>query len=136
MSFTSTIRVKEKIRYDINVHREQNKQILLNSRRGVAVEESDISDVFTIEDMKNLALEIKSKRKITVKHLKMLKHALLNGQEFILSFYQVQGTIDALLHFVSSKFVLIHYNGKNKIYFSFIIKKIYVNSILVINSLL
>lgn len=103
MSSTSTVRVKEKIRYDINVHREQNKQILLNSRRGFVVEEEDSGDVFTIEDMKNLALEIKRKRNITVKHLKVLKHALLNGHEFILSFYQVQGTVDSLLHFVSSK---------------------------------
>lgn len=104
MSFTSTIRVKEKIRYDINVHREQNKQILLNSRRGVIVYEEDINDVFTIKDMENLALEIKHRKHITVKHLRILKHALLNGQEFIMVFYHVQGAVDSLVHYVSSKF--------------------------------
>ncbi|XP_025416317.1 uncharacterized protein LOC112687677 isoform X2 [Sipha flava] len=72
-------------------------------RRGVIVYEEDIDNVFTIEDMKNLALEIKHRRKVTIKHLKVLKHALLNGQEFILSFYQIQGAVDSLLHFMSSK---------------------------------
>lgn len=102
MSFTSTIRVKEKIRYDINVHREQNKQILLNSRRGLIVDEEDKNDVFTIKDMQNLALEIKHRKQITVKHLTVLKHALLNGQEFILVFYHVQGAVDSLVHYASS----------------------------------
>lgn len=102
-STTLTVRVKEKIRYDINIHREKNKQILLNSRRGVIVREEDKNDVFTIEDMNNLALEIKSRKQISVKHLKILKHALLNGQEFILKLYHVQGAVDSLLHFVSSK---------------------------------
>lgn len=100
---SGTARVKEKIRYDINVHREQNKQFLLNSRRGVQVEEADTNDVFTVEDMRNLALEIKRKRQITVKHLKILKNALLNGQEFVLAFNQVPGSVDSLLHFMSSK---------------------------------
>lgn len=104
MSFTSTIRVKEKIRYDINVHREQNKQILLNSRRGVIVDEEDTNDVFTIKDMENLAFKIKDRKNVTVKHLRVLKHALLNGQEFILAFYHVQGAIDSLMRIVSSKF--------------------------------
>lgn len=103
MSCTSTVRVKEKIRYDINVHREKNKQILLNSKRGNVVNNEDKSDVFTTEHMQKLALEIKCRKKITVKHLRVLKHALLNGQEFILAFYQVQGSIDSLLHFTSSK---------------------------------
>lgn len=105
MSFTSTVRVKEKIRYDINIHREQNKQILLNSRRGNVVEDQNESDVFTIEHMQDLALKIKYKNKITAKHLRVLKHALLNGQEFILAFYHVQGAIDSLLHCVSSIFL-------------------------------
>lgn len=104
MSCTSTIRVKEKIRYDVNVHREKNKQILLNSRRGNIVDIKDESNVFTIEHMKQLALQIKCRKKITVNHLRVLKHALLNGQQFILAFYQVRGSIDSLLHFASSKF--------------------------------
>lgn len=107
MSFPQTVRVKEKIRYDINIHREQNKQILLNSRRGVIVKEEDENNIFTIEDMHNLALEIKHRKQISVKHLRILKHALLNGQEFILKFYHVQGAVDSLLHFVSSNFLLI-----------------------------
>lgn len=104
MSSTSTTRVKEKIRYDINVHREQNKQILLNTRRGIIVEEKDEYEVFTIENMHKLALEIKNRKLITIKHLKLLKHALLNGQEFILAFYHVQGAVDSLLHYTSSIF--------------------------------
>lgn len=107
MSFPLTVRVKEKIRYDVNIHREKNKQILLNSRRGVIVKEEEDNDVFTIEDMHNLALEIKCRKQISVKHLRILKHALLNGQAFILKFYQVQGAVDSLLHFVSSNFVLL-----------------------------
>jgi len=103
MSSTIAVRIKEKIRYDINIHREQNKQILLNSRRGVIIEDDDEIDVFTIKHMQNLALEIKSKKNITVKHLRVLKHALLNGQEFISEFYRVQGAIDSLLHYVSNK---------------------------------
>lgn len=98
------IRVKEKIRYDVNVHREQNKQILINSRRGIVVEDNSENDVFTIEDMQNLALEIKRRKQITVDHLRVLKHALLNGQHFISAFYHVQGAVDSLLHFTSSKF--------------------------------
>lgn len=101
------LRVKEKIRYDINIHREENKQILLNSRRGVIVREEDKNDVFTLEDMHKLALKIKRRKQISVKHLKILKHALLSGQEFILKFYQVQGAVDSLLHFVSSKYILL-----------------------------
>lgn len=103
MNSTSTIRVKERVRFDVNVHRDQNKQILLNSRRGVIVDYEENNDVFTIQDMQKLALEIKSRKKITVKHLRVLKHALLNGQEFILAFYQVQGAVDSLLHYASSK---------------------------------
>lgn len=103
---TSKIRVKEKIRYDISVHREQNKQILLNLRRGVVVEEHDKNDAFSIEDMQSLALEIKRRKKITTKHLKVLKHALLNGQEFISTFYRVQGAVDSLLHYVTGKIYL------------------------------
>lgn len=101
---TSTIRVKEKIRYDINVHREKNKQILLNSRRGIVDDEADGNNVFTVEDMKNLAVVIKRKKQITVKHLRTLKHALLNDQECILAFCHVQGAVDSLLRFVSSKY--------------------------------
>lgn len=98
----TTFRVKEKIRYDINIHREQNKQILLNTRRGIIVEEIDSNDTFTIENMHRLAFEIKNRKLITVKHLKLLKHALLYGQEFILAFYHVQGAVDSLLHYTSS----------------------------------
>lgn len=105
MSFTSTVRVKEKIRYDINIHREQNKQILLNSRRGNVVEEQNESDVFTVEHMQDLALKIRCKNKITAKSLSVLKHALLNGQEFILAFCHVKGAIDSLLYYVSSIFM-------------------------------
>lgn len=101
---SSMVRVKEKIRYDINVHREQNKQIILNSRRGVIIEDKDENEVFTIEDMQKLAIEIKKRKQITVKHLKLLKHVLLYGQEFILEFYHVQGAIDSLLHYTSSIF--------------------------------
>lgn len=104
-SSTSTIRVKEKIRYDINVHREKNKQILLNSRRGIVDDGADENNVFTVEDMQNLALVIKRKKQITVKHLTTLKHALLNDQEFILAFCHVHGAVDSLLHFVSSKYL-------------------------------
>jgi len=104
---SSTIRVKEKIRYDVNAHRERNKQILLNLRRGVVIEKDDKNDAFSIEDMQNLAMKIKRRKKVTVKHLKILKHALLNGREFILEFYKVQGAIDSLVHYASSKYLQI-----------------------------
>ncbi|VVC33072.1 Armadillo-type fold,Armadillo-like helical [Cinara cedri] len=103
MNSTSTVRVKEKIRFDINFHREQNKRILLNSRRGV-IDEGDQNDVFTIEDMQNVALEIvRKKPRITVNDFKLLKHGLLNGQEFILAFCHTHGAVDSLLHCASSK---------------------------------
>ncbi|XP_050436355.1 uncharacterized protein LOC126843087 [Adelges cooleyi] len=97
------IRVKEKIRYDVNVHREKNKLILLNARRGITFDENDDkNDTFTIQDVHNIALEIKKKKTITRNHLKLLKHAFLNGQEFILEFFRVQGAFDSLLHYTSS----------------------------------
>lgn len=102
MDLSPKVRVKEKIRYDINIHREQNKKILINSRRGVLVEE-DTNKVFTVENMRNLALEVKRRKRITDDHLRLLKHAFLNGQDFILAFYNVQGAIDSLLHYASSK---------------------------------
>lgn len=103
MSSTSTVRVKEKIRYDINAHREQNKQILLNCRRGIIVDDGDKNDVFTVHDIQKLALNIKSRKQVTAKHLRVLKHALLNGQEFVFAFNQVQGAVDSLLHYASSR---------------------------------
>ncbi|CAI6368538.1 unnamed protein product [Macrosiphum euphorbiae] len=96
MNSASTARVKEKIRYDINVHRNQYKQILLNSRRGVVVEEED--NVFTVEDMHNLAQEIKHKKQITVEQLRLLKNGFLNGIDFVSEFYHVQGAAESLLH--------------------------------------
>lgn len=103
MSSTSTVRVKEKIRFDINFHREQNKRILLNSRRGVIDEEGDQNDEFTVKDMQNVALEIKRKKSnITLDCFKLLKHGLLNGQEFIVTFCRTQGAVDSLLQCASS----------------------------------
>jgi len=96
MNSASTARVKEKIRYDINVHREQYKQILLNSRRGVVVEEEENNE-FTVEVMKNLALEIKNKKQITVKQLRLLRNGFLCGTNFISVFSHVQGAVDSLL---------------------------------------
>lgn len=101
MNSASTARVKEKIRYDINVHRQQNKQILLNSRRGVVPEEKD--SVFTVEDMKNLAIEIKHGKQITAEQLNVLKNGFLNGVDFVLVFCHVHGAVDSLLHLASSK---------------------------------
>jgi len=114
MNSASTARVKEKIRYDINVHRNQYKQILLNSRRGVVVEEED--NVFTIEDMHNLALEIKHKNQITNEQLRVLKNGFLSGIDFVSEFYRVQGAAITLLHLVTSKllfsFILCYISTK------------------------
>ncbi|XP_050537144.1 uncharacterized protein LOC126903168 [Daktulosphaira vitifoliae] len=97
------IRVKEKIRYDINVHREQNKLILLNTRRGITVNENDEDDTFSLRDVRLIALKIKSRKCVTKNLLKLLKHALLNGQDYILEFFRCQGATDSLLHYTSSK---------------------------------
>lgn len=103
MNSTSTVRIKEKIRFDINFHREQNKRILLNSRRGVIDEEEDQNNEFTVEDMKNVALKITRKNSnINLDSFKLLKHGLLNGQEFIVAFCRTQGAVDSLLHYASS----------------------------------
>jgi len=102
MSSASTARVKEKIRYDINVHRDQYKQILLNSRRGVVVEEEEVN-VFTVEDMHNLAQEIKHKKQISVEQLRLLKNGFLNGIDFVSEFYHVQGAAESLLHLATGK---------------------------------
>lgn len=124
MNSISTIRVKEKIRFDINFHREQNKRILLNSRRGVIVEEDDQNDMFTIEDMQNVALEIILKKSnITVNDFKLLKHGLLNGQEFILAFCRTQGAVDSLLYYASSILLRLL-----KIKYDLFVYNIYVNS--------
>ncbi|XP_025195334.1 uncharacterized protein LOC112594642 [Melanaphis sacchari] len=103
MNSASTARVKEKIRYDIGVHREENKQTLLDSRRGVVVEKDNLSKELTIEDMQNMALEIKRGKQITVKQLKLLENGFLNYLEFIPLFYNVQGAVDSLLRLASSK---------------------------------
>ncbi|XP_015373893.1 PREDICTED: uncharacterized protein LOC107168868 [Diuraphis noxia] len=102
MNSASTARVKQKIRYDINVHREQYKQVLLNSRRGVIVEEEENNE-FTIEVMTNLALEIKNKKQITVKQLRLLRNGFLCGTDFVSVFIRVQGAADSLLHLATSK---------------------------------
>lgn len=113
MTSASTVRVKEKIRYDVNVHRQLNKQILLNIRRGVKIidEKEDLLNVFSIDEMQNLALEIKYGKKITAKQLKVLRNAFLNGIEYILTFNNVQGAVNTLIHFASSKFVLLFLIG-------------------------
>jgi len=98
----SRIHIKEKVRYDINAHREQNKRIILNIKRGLVAEEQDREDAFNIEDMKNLALQV-SNYAITSGHLKVLKHALLNGEEFITTFCQVPGAVKALFYYVTHK---------------------------------
>lgn len=97
----SKIRVKEKIRYDVNAHRQKNKQILLNSRRGVKVEKEDKK--LTTEDLKNMALGIKRGKKITVKQLKLLQNAFLDYLDFTVLFYNTPGAVDSLLHLASCK---------------------------------
>jgi len=101
----SKIRVKEKIRYDVDAHRQKNKQILLNSRRGVKVEKEDKE--LTTEDLQNMALGIKRGKKITVKQLKLLQNAFLDYLDFTVLFYNTPGAVDSLLHLASSKLIIL-----------------------------
>uniref|UniRef100_A0A2S2P563 IBB domain-containing protein n=1 Tax=Schizaphis graminum TaxID=13262 RepID=A0A2S2P563_SCHGA len=103
MNSASTARVKEKIRYDVDIHRQLNKQMLMNSRRGVKIEEDFPNNELTVEDMQNMALEIKRGKQITVKQLKLLQNGFLDYLDFIVLFYNVPGAVDSLLHLASSK---------------------------------
>jgi len=105
MNSASTARVKEKIRYDIDIHRQLNKQILMNSRRGIKIEDEHLNNELTVEDMQNMALEIKRGKQITVKQLKLLQNGFLDYLDFIVLFYNVQGAVDSLLHLASSKLI-------------------------------